>query len=241
MKVKGILLASSSRAPASDGDIDPYHGWLISYKPPNLEAGRCTLHPEWRLRGIWREEGPPTSCPNGNLLLGTGNGTFDAFTTTTAPGGTPGRRRLQPRFQRALPERDHPLRHLHTGNRRPGLDRPVLQRRHHHRPPAAADVYQPLDGTGVFTAGAENPGGHLPGDLVQRHHALETITDLTTGSFSRDYQNVNLPPLSAAATPLSSASAAAPTADVDHCDHELDLLQRQRTIDARPASPATAT
>ncbi|HEV3309628.1 MAG TPA: TIGR03118 family protein, partial [Chloroflexota bacterium] len=72
---------------ASDGDIDPYHGWLVGYDAKTLKLVTSFIStPNGDFGGIWQGGAAPSVLPNGNLLLGTGNGTFDAFTTTTPPG-----------------------------------------------------------------------------------------------------------------------------------------------------------
>ena len=79
----GVVFTGS----ASDGDIDPYHGWLIGYDAKTLKLVTFfNSTPNGDFGGIWQGGGAPDVLPNGDLLLGTGNGTFDNFTTTTAPG-----------------------------------------------------------------------------------------------------------------------------------------------------------
>ena len=199
MKVKGHPAGVVFTGSASDGDIDPYHGWLIGYDAKTLKLVTFfNSTPNGDFGGIWQGGGAPDVLPNGNLLLGTGNGTFDAFTTTTAPGaaaqgeggfglGSSGLSQSAAiPFAISIPS---------SGVSSTGLFFNGDTTTDH---PRAPDVYQPLDGTGIdFTAGAENPNGPDTFQATLSYSGTtlsETITDLTTGaSFSRDYQNVNLP------------------------------------------------
>ncbi|HEX4591048.1 MAG TPA: hypothetical protein VH120_14015, partial [Gemmataceae bacterium] len=79
----GIVFTGS----ASDGDIDPYHGWLIGYDAKTLKLVTFfNTTPNGDFGGIWQSGAAPSVASNGDLILGSGNGTFDAFTTTTPPG-----------------------------------------------------------------------------------------------------------------------------------------------------------
>ncbi len=148
--------------------------------------------------GIWQAGAAPSVASNGDLILGSGNGTFDAFTTTTPPGaaaqGEGGfglgfggiHQSAAVSFAASIPS---------TGVSSTGLffngDYPTDQ-------PLAPDVNQPLSGTGInFTAGSEDPNGPHTYQATLSYHGTtlsETITDQTTGaSFSRNYANVNLP------------------------------------------------
>ena len=191
----GVVFTGS----ASDGDIDPYHGWLIGYDAKTLKLVTTFIStPNGDFGGIWQSGAAPSVLPNGNLLLGTGNGTFDAVTTTTPPGaaaqgeggfglGSSGlHQSVAVSFAASIPS---------TGVSSTGLffngDTPTDQ-------PVAPDVNQPLAGTGInFTAGAEDPNGPdtFKATLSYSGTTLsETITNMTTGaSFSRAYKNVNLP------------------------------------------------
>jgi uncharacterized protein (TIGR03118 family) len=184
---------------ASDGDIDPYHGWLVGYDAKTLKLVTSFITtPNGDFGGIWQGGAAPSVLPNGNLLLGTGNGTFDAFTTTTPPGaaaqgeggfglGSSGlHQSAAVSFAASIPS---------SGVSSTGLffngDTPTDQ-------PLAPDVNQPLAGTGInFTAGAEDPNGPDTFQATLSYSGTtlsETITDETTGAtFSRDYANVNLP------------------------------------------------
>ena len=191
----GVVFTGS----ASDGDIDPYHGWLIGYDAKTLKLVTIfNTTPNGDFGGIWQAGAAPSVASNGDLILGTGNGTFDAFTTTTPPGpaaqgeggfglGSSGiHQSAAVSFAASIPS---------TGVSSTGLffngDTPTDQ-------PVAPDVNQPLAGTGIdFTAGAEDPNGPHTYQATLSYHGTtlsETITDQTTGaSFSRAYANVDLP------------------------------------------------
>ena len=191
----GVVFTGS----ASDGDIDPYHGWLIGFDAKTLKMVTFfNTTPNGDFGGIWQSGAAPSVASNGDLILGTGNGTFDAFTTTTPPGpaaqgeagfglGSSGiHQSAAVSFAASIPS---------TGVSSTGLffngDTPTDQ-------PVAPDVNQPLAGTGIdFTAGAEDPNGPHTFQATLSYHGTtlsETITDQTTGaSFSRAYANVDLP------------------------------------------------
>jgi hypothetical protein len=184
---------------AEEGDLDPYHGWLVGYDAKTMKL--VTLFnttPNGDMGGIWMGGAAPAVARNGDLILGSGNGTFDAFTTTTPPGaaaqgeqgfglGSGGiGQSVAVSFGSSIPR---------PGVSSTGLffngDFPTDQ-------PMAPDVYQPLAGTGIdFTAGAEDPNGpdtYRATLSYQGTTLTETITDETTGaSFSRDYTNVDIP------------------------------------------------
>ena len=191
----GVVFAGD----AADGDIDPYHGWLVGYDAKTLKIVTFfNTTPNGDLGGIWQAGAAPSVAPNGDLILGTGNGTFDAFTTTTPPGaaaqgeggfglGSGGiHQSVAVSFAASIPS---------TGVSSTGLffngDTPTDQ-------PMAPDVNQPLAGTGInFAAGAEDPNGPHTYQATLSYSGTtlsETITDQTTGaSFSRAYANVDLP------------------------------------------------
>ena len=191
----GVVFTGS----ASDGDIDPYHGWLIGFDAKTLKIVTIfNATPNGDFGGIWQSGAAPSVASNGDLILGTGNGTFDAFTTTTPPGpaaqgesgfglGSSGiHQSAAVSFAASIPS---------TGVSSTGLffngDTPTDQ-------PLAPDVNQPLAGTGInFAAGAEDPKGPDTYQATLSYHGTtlsEKITDQTTGaSFSRNYANVNLP------------------------------------------------
>src|SRR5271166_1419861 len=64
---------------ASHGDIGDYHGWLLGYDASTLaQVSVFAVTPNGTLGGIWMAGGAPAIDADGNLLLATGNGTFDA-------------------------------------------------------------------------------------------------------------------------------------------------------------------
>ena len=184
---------------AEEGDLDPYHGWLVGFDAKTLKIVTVfNTDPNGDMGGIWQAGAAPSVASNGDLILSTGNGTFDAFTTTTPPGpaaqGEGGfglgyggiDQSVGVSFAASIPS---------TGVSSTGLffngDYPTDQ-------PLAPDVNQPLSGTGInFAAGAEDPNGPHTYRATLSYHGTtlsETITDQTTGaSFSRDYANVDLP------------------------------------------------
>jgi hypothetical protein len=88
----GLVLANGVVyvAWASHGDTPPYHGWVISFDPATLALQKVlNVSPDatgnsGRESGIWMAGGAPSVDSSGNLYLITGNGTFDA-NSTTAP------------------------------------------------------------------------------------------------------------------------------------------------------------
>src|SRR5215469_10928779 len=71
----------------SQGDFDSYHGWLVGYDAQTLKL--VTLFnttPNGDFGAVWQAGAAPSVASNSDLILSTGNGTFDAFTTTTPPG-----------------------------------------------------------------------------------------------------------------------------------------------------------
>jgi hypothetical protein len=70
---------------ASYGDKDPYHGWIIGYDAATL--ARVVVFndsPNGQRGGIWMSGGALAADSQGNLYFSTGNGTFDA-PSSTAP------------------------------------------------------------------------------------------------------------------------------------------------------------
>ena len=218
---------------SSDGDIDPYHGWLVGFDAKTLKIVTIfNSTPNGDFGGTWQSGAAPSVASNGDLILGTGNGTFDAFTTTTPPGpaaqgeggfglGSSGiHQSAAVSFAASIPS---------TGVSSTGLffngDTPTDQ-------PVAPDVNQPLAGTGIdFTAGAVDPNGPhtFQATLVVYGTTLtETITDQTTGaSFSRDYTNVDLPTTVGGSTAFVGFGAGTDGRQATDGHHELDLLQRR--------------
>jgi hypothetical protein len=184
---------------AEEGDIDPYHGWLVGYDAKTMKLVTLfNTDPNGDMGGIWQAGAAPSVASDGDLILSTGNGTFDAFNTTTAPGpaaqGEGGfglgygglHQSVAVSFAASIPS---------DGVSSTGLlfngDYPTDQ-------PVAPDVNQPLAGTGInFAAGAQDPNGTHTYQATLSYQGTtlsETITDLTTGaSFSRTYANVDLP------------------------------------------------
>jgi hypothetical protein len=79
----------------SQGDFDSYHGWLVGFDAKTLKIVTVyNTDPNGGLGAIWWGGAAPSVASNGDLIFSTGNGTFDAFTTTTPPGaaaqGEPG-------------------------------------------------------------------------------------------------------------------------------------------------------
>ena len=151
----------------SQGDFDSYHGWLVGFDAETLKMVTVfNTDPNGDFGAVWQSGAAPSVASNGNLILSAGNGTFDAFSTTTPPGpaaqGEGGfglgyggiGRSVGVTFGAAIPSTGVSSTGLFRGGVFP-TDKPV-----------APDVFQPLSGTGIdFTAGAEDPNGaHLPGD-----------------------------------------------------------------------------
>jgi len=64
---------------ASHGDIRPYHGWLFAYDATTLQQTAVFNDtPNGLQGGIWEGGSAPAVDGNGNIYIGTGNGTFDA-------------------------------------------------------------------------------------------------------------------------------------------------------------------
>jgi len=64
---------------ASSFDVDPYHGWVMTYDAQTL-AQRAVLNvdPDGSEAGIWLSDTGPAADADGNIYVPTGNGTFDA-------------------------------------------------------------------------------------------------------------------------------------------------------------------
>ncbi len=68
---------------AAHEDIDPYHGWVIEYDPGTLaQLSVLNVTPNASRGGIWMGGGGPAADSSGNLFFSTGNGTFDADSST---------------------------------------------------------------------------------------------------------------------------------------------------------------
>lgn len=63
---------------ASSCDVDPYHGWVMSYDAQTLaQKAVLNVNPNGREAGIWLSDTGPAVDTEGNLYVPTGNGTFD--------------------------------------------------------------------------------------------------------------------------------------------------------------------
>src|SRR5262249_12665707 len=184
---------------AEEGDIEPYHGWLVGYDAKTMKMVTLfSTDPNGGMGGIWQAGAAPSVSPNGDLILSVGNGTCGALATPSPPGaaaqGEGGfglgygglHNSVAISFAASIPS---------DGVSSTGLlfngDYPTDQ-------PVAPDVNQPLAGTGInFAAGAQDPNGTHTYQATLSYQGTtlsETITDLTTGaSFGRDYTNVDLP------------------------------------------------
>ena len=68
---------------ASYCDNGPYHGWLMSYSASALaQEAVLNLSPNGVSAGIWMAGAGPAADSSGNIYFATGNGTFDASTTS---------------------------------------------------------------------------------------------------------------------------------------------------------------
>ena len=162
---------------AEEGDLDPYHGWLVGYDAKTMKLVTLfNTDPNGDMGGIWQAGAAPSVASNGDLILSERQRYVRRLHhDDPARPGRAGRARLRPRLRRDPPERGRQLRGLHPEHRRQ-LDGPALQRRLPHRPadgarrqPAAGRDRHQLRGGGP---GPQRPA-HLPGDpLVSGHHAL---------------------------------------------------------------------
>lgn len=68
---------------ASHCDNGAYHGWLMSYSASALtQEAVLNVSPNGALNGIWMAGGGPAADSSGNIYFTTGNGTFDASSTS---------------------------------------------------------------------------------------------------------------------------------------------------------------
>jgi chitodextrinase len=67
---------------ASHGDVQPYHGWIMSFNAANLTQAPLVFNdsPNGREGGIWMSGGAPAFDTNNNLFVITGNGDYDGVT-----------------------------------------------------------------------------------------------------------------------------------------------------------------
>ena len=70
---------------ASHEDKQPYHGWLIGYSATDVQAQTAVFNttPNGGLGGIWAAGGAPAVDNSGAIYVSTGNGAFDANTSTS--------------------------------------------------------------------------------------------------------------------------------------------------------------
>ena len=66
---------------ASFCDTRPYHGWMMAYDASTLkQIGVFNASPNGNMAGIWMSGAGPVFDQEGNLLVSTGNGTYDGTT-----------------------------------------------------------------------------------------------------------------------------------------------------------------
>jgi uncharacterized protein (TIGR03437 family) len=77
----GLLLANNSVyiSFGSHGDMDPYHGWMLSYDASDLthQVGVYMSTPNGDAGSIWQSGRGPAADSQGNLYAVTGNGDYD--------------------------------------------------------------------------------------------------------------------------------------------------------------------
>jgi hypothetical protein len=182
----------------SQGDFDSYHGWLVGYDAKTLKMVTVyNTDPNGDFGAIWQAGAAPSVASNGDLILSTGNGTFDAFSDTTPPGAAA---QGEAGFGLGYAGIDHSVA-VTLGASIPGTGVSSTGLFHDGvfptDKPVAGDVFQPLSGTGIdFTAGAQDPKGPHTFHATLSYSGTtlsEKITDQTTGAtFSRDYPNADL-------------------------------------------------
>lgn len=85
LEVNGTIYVLS----ASHCDYTPYHGWVLGYNASTLkQTAVFNTTPDGGLGGIWMAGAGPCADTQGNLYFATGNGTFDANTTSRNYGDT---------------------------------------------------------------------------------------------------------------------------------------------------------
>lgn len=67
---------------ASHGDIQPYHGWIMSFNGANLQQAPVLYNdsPNGVEGGIWMSGGAPAFDSSNNIFVITGNGDYDGIT-----------------------------------------------------------------------------------------------------------------------------------------------------------------
>ncbi|MBV9435247.1 MAG: FKBP-type peptidyl-prolyl cis-trans isomerase [Acidobacteria bacterium] len=66
---------------ASFCDTRPYHGWMMAYDAKSLaQVSIFNTSPNGNMAGIWMSGAGPTFDSSGNLIVTTGNGTYDGVT-----------------------------------------------------------------------------------------------------------------------------------------------------------------
>lgn len=82
----GLVLAGGAVyvAWAAHEDKTPYHGWIIGYSAANVQNQLSVYNttPNGGLGGIWGGGGAPAVDSSGSIYVSTGNGIFDANSTT---------------------------------------------------------------------------------------------------------------------------------------------------------------
>jgi uncharacterized protein (TIGR03437 family) len=77
----GLLLANDAVYVSfgSHGDMDPYHGWMLSYDASDLshQAGVYMSTPNGNAGSIWQSGRGPAADSQGNIYAITGNGDYD--------------------------------------------------------------------------------------------------------------------------------------------------------------------
>lgn len=83
----GLALANGTVyvAWAAHEDATPYHGWLFGYNAADLSQAPSIFNttPNGGLGGIWAGGGAPAVDASGDIYVTTGNGIFDANSTTS--------------------------------------------------------------------------------------------------------------------------------------------------------------
>jgi uncharacterized protein (TIGR03437 family) len=79
----GLLLANNAVYVSfgSHGDMDPYHGWMLSYDPSDLshQLGVYMTTPDGNAGSIWQSGRGPVADPQGNIYVITANGDYDGI------------------------------------------------------------------------------------------------------------------------------------------------------------------